>query len=86
MPKLMLKERDRVRREMEYLEVTLATLTDDVNRFGSGQTHLDEFNERLEEHLVVFAVRLKELRQCWAIQEEQDFIQTMESSIPNPSV
>jgi len=86
MSKIILKERDRVRREMEYLEATLQTLTDDVNRFGSGQTHLDEFNERLEEHIKVFAGRLRELRQCWAIQEEQDFIQTMNSSIPKPQI
>jgi len=86
MQKLILKERDRVRREMEYLEATLVTFLDDVNRFGSGQTHLNEFTEKFKDNLAVLAGRLRELRHCWATQEERDFVDTLESSIPKPSV
>ena len=82
--KLVLKERDRVRREMEYLEVIVQTLIDDVGEFTSGKSRIGEFVERLKENIDGLARRWAELHQVNAKQEEADYIREMKMSIPQP--
>ena len=82
--KLVMKERDRVRREMDYLEIILQTLIDDVNEFTSGKSRLDKFCEQLKENIDGLARRWSELSQANTTQEEADFIREMGMSTPKP--
>ena len=72
--------------QFDFLQTILQTLIDDKNKFDSGQLVLGEFNDELENRMHEFLARWRNLRQVEAILDEQDFIQTMESSIPRPSV
>jgi len=84
--KLVMKERDRVRREMLYLRETLRTLQDDINEFEIGKSVLRDFCEQLEENIEQLAARLKILRTSEAAQAEHDFVREMNMSIPKPSL
>ena len=84
--KLVMKERDRVRREMLYLRETLRTLQDDISEFEMGKSVLRDFCEQLDENIEQLAARLKVLRTSEAAQAEHDFVREMKMSIPKPSL
>ena len=84
--KLVMKERDRVRREMLYLRETLRTLQDDINEFEIGKSVLRDFCEQLDGNIDQLAARLKVLRTSEAAQAEHDFVREMNMSIPKPSL
>ena len=84
--KLILKERDRVKREMEYLKVILQTLQDDTDEFEGGKSVLRTYVEQLKEGIDGLGRRWSELSQVGVRQEEADFIREMNMSIPKPSL
>lgn len=84
--KLVMKERDRVRREMDYLGETLQTLQDDINNYKVGKSVLRDFCEQLSESIEQLAARLKVLRMSESAQAEDDFVREMNMSIPKPSI
>ena len=84
--KLILNERDRVKREMEYLKVILQTLQDDTDEFEAGKSVLRTYVEQLKEGIDALNRRWSELSQVGVRQEEADFIREMSASIPKPSL
>ena len=84
--KLVMKERDRVRREMDYLGETLQTLQDDISEFEMGKSVLCDFCEQLDDNIQQLAARLKVLRTSDAVQREHIFVREMNMSIPKPSL
>jgi len=84
--KLVMKERDRVRREMLYLQETLRTLQDDISEFEMGKSVLCDFCEQLDDNIQQLAARLKVLRTSDAVQREHILVREMNMSIPKPSL
>ena len=84
--KLVMKERDRVRREMDYLQETLRTLQDDISEFEMGKSVLCDFCEQLDDNIQQLAARLKVLRTSDAVQREHILVHEMNMSIPKPSL
>ena len=84
--KLVMKERDRVRREMDYLQETLRTLQDDISEFEMGKSVLRDFCEQLDDNIQQLAARLKVLRTSDAVQREHILVREMNMSIPKPSL
>ena len=82
----MLRERDRLSKEIDLLRTTLQTLIDDFNEFENAEKSLGNFVECLSDSMDVLVRRRAELSQISLHLDEREFKHEMELSMPSPSV
>ena len=84
--KLLMRESDKVKREVQLLETLCDSISTDIFSVECGITSFADFVERTEEHFRAFAERLIELKGVAIREEADEVLKAAQMSTPGPSI